>query len=141
LSDATYTVYIEIIITATAVTPLLSQVTSTNLGEKYERPLLTSLSAAADSFARGNFTVSLNQLMAFQNKVRAQIAPWNPTLAAELIEAVQEIIDALISKNSSNWKYGRADSNAFAHPKDMSRRMTLRLHWCFFSNLDNLRFY
>jgi len=37
----------------------------------------------------------LNQLHAFQNKVRAQIAKENPAEAAAFIASVQKIIDAV----------------------------------------------
>src|SRR5439155_19613782 len=47
------------------------------------------------SFARGNFTPGINQLQAFQNKVRAQIGPQDNALADNLIQAVQKIIDAI----------------------------------------------
>jgi len=35
----------------------------------------------------------VNELRAFQNKVRAQIEPLNPGLAAQLIAAAQQVID------------------------------------------------
>lgn len=58
------------------------------------KPLLTSLLAAAESFDRGSISSGNNQLRAFQDKVRAQVAPENPALAAELIAAAQQFIDA-----------------------------------------------
>jgi hypothetical protein len=70
-------------------------VESVNVGEKNERPLLSSLLAAAVSFDRRNVSAGLSQLTAFQTKVRAQIAPSNPTLAAELMQFAEEIINAL----------------------------------------------
>jgi hypothetical protein len=59
------------------------------------RPLQAVLKAAAESAYNGNFTAAINQLQAFQNKVRAQVAPNDPVLANELIAATQEIIDRL----------------------------------------------
>jgi hypothetical protein len=53
--------------------------------------LLATLSAATASFDRGNFTAALHQLTAFQNKVRAQIAPSNPALADLLTDISQKI--------------------------------------------------
>lgn len=66
-----------------------------DLKHKDQRPLLASLDAAAKSFHKEHFRPGINQLMAFQNKVRAQIEPRYPELAAELIAHAQRIIDAL----------------------------------------------
>jgi hypothetical protein len=60
-----------------------------------QQPLNATLAAARAAIGRGDRTPCLNQLAAFQNKVRAQIGPSNPALAAELIAAAQEIIAAL----------------------------------------------
>jgi len=57
--------------------------------------LLASLNAAAASFARGHFTPGVNQLGAFQHKVRAQVARIDPALAQELTYLAQQIIDAV----------------------------------------------
>jgi hypothetical protein len=59
------------------------------------QPLLATLAAALDSIDRGNSVSAINQLLAFQKKVLAQVAPTDPALAASFIEAAQEIIDAL----------------------------------------------
>jgi hypothetical protein len=80
---------------AESVGSLLTLVATSNLSGKNANPLLASLQSAAAAFARGNATAGLNELQAFQNKVRAQIATLDPALAAALIEAAQEIIDAL----------------------------------------------
>ena len=53
------------------------------------RPLIATLSAALHSIERGNFVSAVNQLLAFQNKVRAQVAPSDPALAASFIAAAQ----------------------------------------------------
>ena len=57
------------------------------------RPLIASLAAALDSIERGNSVSGVNQLQAFQNKVRAQVA--DPALASQFIEAAQQVIEAL----------------------------------------------
>jgi hypothetical protein len=57
------------------------------------KPLMATLSAALASIERGNFLAAANQLNAFQNKVRAQVA--DPALASQFIEAAQQVIDAL----------------------------------------------
>lgn len=59
------------------------------------RPLIATLEAALASFNRNNFTSGVNQLRAFQNKVRAQVQPGDPVLAALLDSLAQEIIDAV----------------------------------------------
>jgi len=64
-----------------------------NLGGKNKQPLLATLWAALASIERGNSVAAANQLHAFQNKVRAQVA--DPTLAAQFIEVAQQVIDAL----------------------------------------------
>jgi hypothetical protein len=50
---------------------------------------------AMSAFERGNFTAGVNQLSAFQNQVRAQVAPWNPVLANEFTAASQKISDVV----------------------------------------------
>jgi hypothetical protein len=60
-----------------------------------KQALLASLEAASASFADGNFTAGINQLEAFQHKVRAQVGPDDPVLADTLISLAQGIIDAL----------------------------------------------
>jgi hypothetical protein len=59
------------------------------------QPLRASLEAAQASVARNNLTAAINQLQAFQNKVRAQVAPYDPALAAVLLRGAQDIIGAL----------------------------------------------
>jgi len=59
------------------------------------QPLVATLSAAIASVERGSLISAINQLQAFQNQVRAQVAPYDPALAQQLIRAAQEIIDLL----------------------------------------------
>lgn len=59
------------------------------------RPLVATLSAAQASVRRCHPTPAINQLEAFRNQVRAQIAPNQPTLATRLSLAAQDLIDAL----------------------------------------------
>jgi hypothetical protein len=66
-----------------------------NLGRKNKRPLIASLKAASEAFARGDFGAGLNQLEALQNKVHAQLEQSNPAEAQALNECVQKIIDAV----------------------------------------------
>jgi hypothetical protein len=66
------------------------------------RPLLASLEAAIASFNRGSFGSGVNQLQAFQLKVRAQVQPTDPLLAARLTDLAQEIIDAVTAPPPGN---------------------------------------
>jgi hypothetical protein len=59
------------------------------------QPLLASLGAAASSLRRGNTVAAINQLQAFQNKVRAQVEPLDHALATQLTSLVQKIASAL----------------------------------------------
>ncbi len=90
--SATNAVAVEVITPATAVSRLVLLVENADLGTRNSQPLLAALLAARSAFDRGNFTVALNQLSAFQNQVRAQIAPRNPALADQFITAAQRII-------------------------------------------------
>jgi len=94
---ATTQVSFEIITPATAVGQLAQLVKDAELGAGNQQPLLATLRAAAASFDRGDVAAALNQLSAFQNKVRARIAPSNPALASELATAAQQII-AVVSR-------------------------------------------
>jgi hypothetical protein len=59
------------------------------------QPLIVTLSAALDSVEHGNRTAASHQLRAFQDKVDAQVARRDHTLARTLIKAAEEINDAL----------------------------------------------
>jgi hypothetical protein len=75
-----------------AVGQLMLSVDDSDIGTKNKQPLLATLSAALASFDRGNVTSGANQLAAFQNKVRAQVARIDAVLANELIATAQRII-------------------------------------------------
>jgi len=78
---------------AELVLHLAEMVTNSDLRQK--RPLLASLEAALASIERGSHYSAMGQLVAFQNKVGAQVYRNNPTLAVELIEGAQKVMDAL----------------------------------------------
>ncbi|HXA45690.1 MAG TPA: LamG-like jellyroll fold domain-containing protein, partial [Candidatus Angelobacter sp.] len=88
------TITVEVITLAQAVERLLDLV---NTDVAQAQALAATLSAAIQSIDRGNPTAAINQLLAFQNKVTAQIAPLNPTLAGTLVDQAQTIIDILAS--------------------------------------------
>jgi hypothetical protein len=90
-SDA-QTFVVELIPPSQAVERLIAAVSAQ---ARKPRPLLATLSAALAALERGNPTPAVNQLEAFQNQVRAQVAPDEPVLAAQWIWGAQEILDAL----------------------------------------------
>ena len=95
LASATDTVVVQVITAGEAVEMLIAKVDGADMGRKNKRPLIATLKAAAASFDRDSFGSGINQLQAFQNKVRAQIAPLDEALAASLVAEAQMIIDAL----------------------------------------------
>jgi hypothetical protein len=78
-----------------AVDQCVALVDDTEVARKNKRPLIASLKAAQASFDRGSVQSAMNQLKAFQNKVRAQIGKTDPAAAAAFAECVQAIIDAV----------------------------------------------
>jgi hypothetical protein len=70
-------------------------VSQSELSRLKKRPLIASLRAAVASFDRGDSIPALNQLNAFQQKVRSQVAPHDPALAESFITCAQRIIDAV----------------------------------------------
>ncbi|PWU11122.1 MAG: hypothetical protein C5B50_24045 [Verrucomicrobia bacterium] len=65
-----------------------------NVGIARPQPLLATLNAALASLQAGNSASAAGQLGAFENQVRAQIAPQNSTLAQTLIEQANQIVAA-----------------------------------------------
>ena len=59
------------------------------------QPLVAALNAALASLDRSQPVPAINQLLAFQNQVRGQVSPLDQSLADSLIQAAQQIIDAL----------------------------------------------
>jgi uncharacterized repeat protein (TIGR01451 family) len=78
-----------------AINLLVTKIEETDLGNKNKRPLLSTLRAAVMACNEGRFTAGLNQLEAFQNKIRTQIAPGDPVAAACFNDLAQQIIDAV----------------------------------------------
>jgi len=84
-----------VITPATAVSQLMLLLDEASLGIRIKQPLLGTLSAAMSAFDRGNFKAGVDQLSAFQNQIRARIAPWNPALASKFTAASQKISDVV----------------------------------------------
>jgi len=95
--SATNAFSVEVLTPAQAIERLIALV---NARWPRARPLVASLKAALASIKRGNTRAAINQLEAFQSKVRVQVQPQNPALAAEFIAASQEIIVALHGETS-----------------------------------------
>jgi hypothetical protein len=93
---STNPVTVEVITTAQAVERLLALVEVRGLRVQ---PLRASLEVALASIQRRNAHSAINQLEAFQNKVRSQVAGQAAVLAATLLAAAQAIIDALAPPN------------------------------------------
>jgi len=91
-ATGTAAVTLEVVSPAQAVAVLIELVNSSDLGQRNPMALLATLRAAAAAFESCEPTPGTKQLQAFQNKVRAQIAPFDPALAAQLIQGAQEII-------------------------------------------------
>ena len=72
---------------------LMAKVAAANLAPNRVQPLRASLEAARASFDRDNLQASVNQLRAFQHKVRAQVEGSDPALARELIQSAERIIE------------------------------------------------
>jgi hypothetical protein len=86
---------IEIIGGTPTIQPIIDLINGSVLVRKNSRPLMTSLEQAGDSMNRGSAGAAVNQLQAFQNKVRAQVLPFDPALANQLIALAQSIIDSI----------------------------------------------
>jgi hypothetical protein len=88
---------LEILTPGEAVEALVTRLNEAPLERNRQRPLIASLKVAVASFDRGSFGAGANQLQAFQQKIRAQLATADPTLAETLSGAAGEILRAMAS--------------------------------------------
>jgi hypothetical protein len=86
---------VEVIMPEQGLGILIVLLQDANLGRNNLRPLVASLKNAAAAFERCDAKPGINQLEAFRNKVRAQIAPLNPALAKQLEEAIEQLLRAV----------------------------------------------
>jgi hypothetical protein len=84
---------VEVISPAQGVGIVIVLLHESELGRRNIQSLIASLKNAAAAFDRCDARPGVNQLEAFKNKVRAQIEPVNPELAAKLIAAVDQVIN------------------------------------------------
>jgi uncharacterized delta-60 repeat protein len=94
----TNAITVEVLTTAQAVAQLVASV---NSDVSRSAPLRAALAAAIASIDRSNPTAAINQLQAFQNQLRAQVAPLDAALADTFIQAAQQAIDALSGGNTN----------------------------------------
>jgi len=90
VATSTNSITVSVLTTGQAMEGLIWLVDSS--GRK-GKPLMATLGAALASIERGNSVAAANQLRAFEHKVRVQVA--DPALAGQLLEAAQQVIDAL----------------------------------------------
>jgi hypothetical protein len=64
---------------------LVVLVENPSLPDNRKHPLLVSLGGACQSFERGHLNTGINQLQAFEHKVRAQVEKSDPALGRRLI--------------------------------------------------------
>ncbi len=91
-------VKVEVLTPAQAVERLVATVNHS--GWEKAHSLLASLDAALASIGKSNLIPAVNQLEAFQNKVRAQVTPADPGLAARFTRDARAIIEALLNCGS-----------------------------------------
>jgi len=99
--------------------------------------LVASLSAALRSIERGNRVSAINQLGGFQNKVRAQVAPSDPALAACLIQRPRKSLTPERRQHPSEGRL-RGRLKATRHPAAAMCNCSSRLSAgrCAFWSLD-----
>ena len=91
----TESLIIDVLTAGEATDELITFIDQSQIARSVKRPFFATLKSAIVAADRGQNVVAANLLHAFQNKVRAQIAPSDATLARELTRMAQEIIDAL----------------------------------------------
>jgi hypothetical protein len=90
------TLEVCVVTAAEAIEQCVAQVEAADLDRKNKRPFIATLKAASASAERGNLESGMNQLGAYQNKVRAQLGRTHPSVAQALLEKSQQIIDAIL---------------------------------------------
>ena len=85
----------QVITPGEALEIIIEQLDNSSLARNTKRPLLASLKTAYESLDRGQFTNAANQLLALENKIRAQISREDPALAGQLIQAVEMLRQAI----------------------------------------------
>lgn len=122
LAATTNTITVEVITTAQAVARLIDL---SNADASRPQSLRATLAAAIASIDRSNPVSAVNQLLAFQNQVRAQVAPVDADLAETFIKAAQQVIDILSAGNTNPGGHPRAKITSLARQFDGRVRMQI----------------
>ena len=95
-TDSAFTsLTLEVITPAEAVAQLISIVEDGNLPNNRKQPLKANLNSAVRDFSRCRTAQGINQLKTFQSKINDWITPTDPTLAGELLQISNQIIEAV----------------------------------------------
>src|SRR6185295_8934644 len=86
---------VEIITLGEAVEGMVRWVVQSSLPRQRRQPLVATLKTTCAAFERGQFAAAADHLNAFQNKLRAQVAPTDAALADQLTQSTQVILDVL----------------------------------------------
>lgn len=107
--DNADTLEIEIITLDEALDEISGAIVESELLRKDKRPLFVTLDRVSDSFEKWHLEGAIRQLRVFQQKVRAQVAGHHPELAARLIGAGDQLIEALESYLESHDDSDKSD--------------------------------
>ncbi len=108
LATGTNAITVTVVTAREAVQRLIALVDESNI--EHPRPLLAMLSAATDSIRRHCPRVAIIQLRAFQHLVRVEVNRDDPVLAATLVQAAQDLIEALsqdCALAGPHWRLGQ----------------------------------
>ena len=103
-SDIAY-LALEVVSLGEAAVRLDSMVEQSNLNRTKKRFLTSIVSQAENAFNRNNTVLGVRQLQNFQNQVRFQLMRTDGAMASWLIEAAQEIIDAVGQQQNHRFNF------------------------------------
>jgi len=112
MAAGTATGTVEVITAGEAIRLIVSLIEGSNLDPNSQHPLLAILQESAASFDRGDFTSGINQLQEFQNQVRAEIAPSDSAVASTLVQAAEQVLNAVGRGGPGNHRGPRFQSLA-----------------------------
>jgi hypothetical protein len=92
---STEAVAFEVITAGDAMDEIIARIENSTLPDSVRRTLVASLEPAKAALEVGNFDTGAHLLDIFELKVEMRVAPDDPALATLLINAAQEVIDAV----------------------------------------------
>ncbi len=108
---------VEVVTPCHAVQDILSVVNAASIPGERKGPLAATLQAACRSFDghldAHNMGAGANQLVAFENQVRAQISPLDDMLALSLVNAAQQIVEVVGVRLPRFTSMGRKSGGSF----------------------------